>query len=40
MERKNVGTIIGESPKKGLTNAKDLTIELFEGREYPYRRLD
>ena len=26
--------------KQGLTNAKDLTIELPEGRESPYHRLD
>ena len=30
MEERNVGTK-GESPKKYLTNAKDLTIELPEG---------
>ena len=30
----------GESPKQGLTNAKDLTIELPERRESPYHRLD
>ena len=28
MEGKNVGTIRGEIPKQGLTNATDLTIEI------------
>ena len=28
MEGRNVGTIGGESPKQGLTSAKDLPIEL------------
>ena len=32
MEGRNVGTIRGESPKQGLANAKDLTIELSEGQ--------
>ena len=30
----------GESPKQDLTSAKDLTIELSEGGESPYYRLD
>ena len=29
-----------ESPKQGLTNAKDLTIKLSEWRESAYHRLD
>ena len=29
-----------ESPKQGLTSAKDLAIELSEGRESPYHILD
>ena len=29
-----------KSPKQDLTSAKDLTIELNEGRESPYHRLD
>ena len=37
---RNVATIRGESPKQGLTSAKDLPIELSEGRESPYHRLD
>ena len=40
MEGKNVGIIRGKSPKQGLTNAKDLPMELPEGRESPYHRLD
>ena len=39
MEERNVGTK-GKSPKQGLTSAEDLTIDLPEGREYPYHRLD
>ena len=39
LEEKYVGTK-GKSPKQGLTSAKDLTIELPEGRESPYHRLD
>ena len=39
MEEKNVGTK-EKSPKQALTSAKDLTIELPEGRESPYHRLD
>ena len=34
MEERNVGTN-GKSPKQDLTSAKDLTIELSEGRESP-----
>ena len=30
----------GESLKQGLTSARDLSIELFEGRESLYHRLD
>ena len=40
MEGRNVGTIRGKSPKQDLTNAKDLIIELPEGRESPYHRSD
>ena len=32
--------VSGKSPKVDLTSAKDLTIELTEGREYPYHRFD
>ena len=39
MEERNVGTK-GKIPEKGLTRAKELTIELPEGRESPYHRLD
>ena len=39
MEERNVGTN-GKSRKQGLTNSKDLPMELFEGRESPYHRLD
>ena len=35
MEERNVGTK-GKSPKQNLTGAKDLTIELFEGRKSCY----
>ena len=35
----NVGAK-GKSPKQGLISAKDLTIELPEGRESPYHGLD
>ena len=38
MEEMNVGTK-GKSPKQDLTSAKDLRIELSEGRESPYHRL-
>ena len=30
----------GKSPKQGLTSAKDLPIELLQGRESPYHRLN
>ena len=40
MEERNMGTIRGKSPKQGLTNAKDQTIEQPEGRESPYHKLD
>ena len=40
MEERNVGTGRGKNPKQGLTSAKDLTIELLEGREFLYHRLD
>ena len=30
----------GKSPRQGLSSAKDLTIELSEGRVSPYHRLD
>ena len=39
LEERNVGTK-GRRPKQDLTNGKDLTIELPEGRESPYHRLD
>ena len=39
MEEKIVGKK-GKNLKQDLTNAKDLTIELPEGRESPYHRLD
>ena len=40
MEGRNVGTIRGKSPKHGLTSTKDLPIDLHEGRESLYHRLD
>ena len=40
IEGRNVGTIVGKSPKQGIINAKDLPIELPEGCESPYHRLD
>ena len=40
MEGRNVGTIRGESSKLGLISAKDLPIELTQGRESPYHRID
>ena len=40
MEEKNVGTIWAKRPKQDLTSAKDIPIELPEGRESPYHRLD
>ena len=39
MEETNMDTN-GKSPKQGLTSAKDPTIELPEGRESTYHRLD
>ena len=39
MEERKVGTK-GKSPKQGLAKAKDLTLELPEGSESPYHRLD
>ena len=38
--RKERGHYRGESPKQGLISAKDLPIELPEGCESPYHRLD
>ena len=40
MEGRNMGTIKKKSPKQGLTSAKDLTIEIPDGCESPYHRLD
>ena len=37
MKERNVDT---KSPKQDLTNAKDQPMELPEGRESPYHRLD
>ena len=31
---------MGKSPNQGITNAKDLPMELPEGRESPYHKLD
>ena len=39
MEERNVGAK-GKSPKQDLTNAKDLPMELPEGRKSPYHRLN
>ena len=39
LEERKVGTK-GKSPKQDLTNATDLTIELPEGRESLFHRLD
>ena len=39
VKERNVGTK-GKSPKQDLASAKDLTVELPEGRESPYDRLD
>ena len=39
LEERNVRTK-GKSPKQDLTSAKDLNIELLEGRESHYYRLD
>ena len=40
MEGRNLGIIRGENPKKGLTSAKELPIELpeslFESKHYLY----
>ena len=38
--RKERGHYRGKSPKQDLTSAKGLTIELPEGRESPYYRID
>ena len=40
IKERNVGTIMGKSPKQGQTRAKDLSIELPEGRQLPYHRID
>ena len=40
MEERNVGTIGDKSPNHGLISTKDLPMELSEGRESPYYRLD
>ena len=40
MEEWNVGTIREKNPKKGLTRAEDLIIELPEGRETSYNKLE
>ena len=39
LKERNVGTK-GKNPKENLTSANNLTIELPEGRESPYHRLD
>ena len=39
LEERNLGTK-GKRPKQNLTSAKDLTIELSEGRESSDHRLD
>ena len=39
LEKRNVGTK-GKCPKQGLTSAKNITMELPEGRESHYHRLD
>ena len=39
MKERNVGTK-RKGHEQGLTSAKDLTIELPEGREFTYHRLD
>ena len=39
MEERNVG-MKGKNPKQGITNAKDLPMELPEGRESPYHGLN
>ena len=38
--RKERGHYRGKRPKQDLTNAKELTIELPDKRESPYRRLN
>ena len=38
--RKERGHKLKKNPKKDPTSAKDLTIELPEGRASPYHRLD
>ena len=38
--RKECGDYKGESPKQGLTSAKDLIKELPKGRDSLYHRLD
>ena len=40
MEGWNVGTIRNKSLIPGLINAKDVTLELPEGHESSYHRLD
>ena len=37
MEERNMGTIREKSLKQGLSITKDLSIELPEGHESPYR---
>ena len=39
LKERNVG-MKRKTPIQGLTSAQDLTIELSEGRESPYHRLD
>ena len=39
LEERNVGTK-RRSRKQNLTSAKDLTIKLTDGCDYPYHRLD
>ena len=40
MKETNVGIIGGKIPKQGLTSAKVLAMELSDGRDSPYNRLD
>ena len=40
MEGRNVGIIIGVSPKQGLVSAKDLTIALHGRGQSSYHKLD
>ena len=40
MEERNVGTMGGKSPKQAPISAKDLPMELPDGCEFPYHRLD